>query len=109
MIFLLEIRGHDAFNLKDRPEATRLKPCYRIHLSYYTHAHARTLTVEMAAVENLRTVINERLTEAVEDILGVFTRTLSVYEEEICRQRTLLDIVLRPEIKLHRTGVYRQY
>ncbi|XP_056273930.1 zinc finger protein 135-like [Pseudoliparis swirei] len=57
----------------------------------------------MAAVENLRTVINERLTEAVEDILGVFTRTLSVYEEEICRQRTLLDIVLRPEIKLHRT------
>ncbi|XP_034397386.1 zinc finger protein 41 homolog [Cyclopterus lumpus] len=62
----------------------------------------------MAAVENLRTVINERLTEAVEDILGVFTRTLSVYEEEICRQRTLLDIVLRPEIKLHRTELPQQ-
>lgn len=59
----------------------------------------------MAAVENLRNIINERLTAATEEILGVFAQTLSAYEEEINRHRRLLD-TLRPEIKLHRIGVY---
>ncbi|XP_029296702.1 zinc finger protein with KRAB and SCAN domains 8-like [Cottoperca gobio] len=63
----------------------------------------------MAAVENLRNVINERLTAAAEEILGVFAQTVSVYEEEICRQRRLLDTVLRPEIKLHRTELPQQH
>ncbi|XP_029915823.1 zinc finger protein 2 homolog [Myripristis murdjan] len=57
---------------------------------------------EMSTVQTLRTFVNQRLTAAVEEILGVFEKTIVVYEEEIERQRRLLDIVLKPEIKLHR-------
>lgn len=61
--------------------------------------------LNMSAVESLRKLINERLTAAAEEILGVCERTIVVYEEEVVRQRKLLDILLKPEIKLHRTGV----
>uniref|UniRef100_UPI003AAACFC2 uncharacterized protein n=1 Tax=Centroberyx gerrardi TaxID=166262 RepID=UPI003AAACFC2 len=57
----------------------------------------------MSTVQCLRTFVNERLTAAAEEILGVFEKTIEVYEEEIGRQRRLLDIVWKPEIKLHRT------
>ncbi|XP_071396748.1 zinc finger protein 664-like [Centroberyx affinis] len=57
----------------------------------------------MSTVQSLRTLVNERLTAAAEEILGVFEKTIVVYEEEIDRQRRLLDIILNPEIKLHRT------
>ncbi|XP_078141504.1 uncharacterized protein LOC139910358 [Centroberyx gerrardi] len=57
----------------------------------------------MSTVQCLRTFVNERLTAAAEEILGVFEKTIVVYEEEIERQRRLLDIVWKPEIKLHRT------
>ncbi|XP_029915834.1 zinc finger protein 558-like [Myripristis murdjan] len=56
----------------------------------------------MSTVQSLRTFVNQRLTAAAEEICGVFEQTLVVYEEEIERQRRLLDIVLKPEIKLHR-------
>ena len=58
----------------------------------------------MSSVQYLREFINERLTAAAEEIFGVFTETIVKYEEEIDRQRKLLDSVLRPELKLHRTG-----
>ncbi|XP_078146586.1 uncharacterized protein LOC139918258 isoform X1 [Centroberyx gerrardi] len=57
----------------------------------------------MPTGQSLRTFVNERLTAAAEEILGVFEKTIEVYEEEIDRQRRLLEIVLKPEIKLHRT------
>ncbi|XP_078141298.1 uncharacterized protein LOC139928367 [Centroberyx gerrardi] len=60
-------------------------------------------SVEMSTVECLRRLVNERLTAAAEEILGVFVKTIVEYEEEIDRQRRLLDIVLKPEIRLHRT------
>ncbi|XP_040897717.1 zinc finger protein with KRAB and SCAN domains 8-like [Toxotes jaculatrix] len=63
----------------------------------------------MFAVVNVRELIRERLTAAAEEILGVFEQTISVYEEEINRQRTLLDLVLKPDLKLHRTELPRQY
>ncbi|XP_029915833.1 zinc finger protein 501-like [Myripristis murdjan] len=59
-------------------------------------------SAEMSAVQSLRTFVNQRLTAAAEEICGVFEQTLLVYEEEIERQRRLLDIVLKPEIRLHR-------
>ena len=59
----------------------------------------------MSSVEFLRDLINERLTSAAEEIFQVFQKTVVEYEEEISRQRRLLDIVLKPEIKLHRTGL----
>ncbi|XP_049429941.1 uncharacterized protein LOC125887286 [Epinephelus fuscoguttatus] len=61
------------------------------------------------SVEYLREFVKERLTVAAEDILGVFKRTIVAYEEEIDRQRRLLDIVLKPEIKLHRTELPQQH
>ncbi|XP_033973921.1 zinc finger and SCAN domain-containing protein 31-like, partial [Trematomus bernacchii] len=63
----------------------------------------------MAAVEKLRSVINERLAAAADEIFGVFAQALSAYEEEICRQRRLLDTVLKPQIKLHRTELPQQH
>ncbi|XP_078027307.1 uncharacterized protein LOC144464387 [Epinephelus lanceolatus] len=63
----------------------------------------------MCSVESLREFVNERLTAAAEEILGVFQRSIVEYEEEIDRQRRLLDIVLKPEIKLHRTELPQQH
>nr|XP_033480334.1 zinc finger protein 391-like [Epinephelus lanceolatus] len=63
----------------------------------------------MSSVESLREFVKERLTAAAEEILGVFVRTIVEYEEEIDRQRRLLDIVLKPEIKLHRTELPQQH
>ena len=58
----------------------------------------------MSSVQCLRELINERLTAAAEEIFRVFQKTIVKYEGEIDRQRRLLDIVLKPEIKLRRTG-----
>ena len=59
----------------------------------------------MSSVENLREFVNERLTAAAEEIFRVFEQTVVDYEKEIDRQRRLLDIVRKPEIKLHRMGM----
>ncbi|XP_068998341.1 zinc finger protein 721-like [Embiotoca jacksoni] len=59
----------------------------------------------MSSVQHLRELINERLTAAAEEILSVFESTIARYEEEIDRQRRLLDVTWKPEIKLHRTDV----
>ncbi|KAM7391223.1 hypothetical protein PAMP_021927 [Pampus punctatissimus] len=56
----------------------------------------------MSSVECLREFINQRLTAAAEEIFRFFQKTVVEYEEEISRQRRLLDIVWKPEIKLHR-------
>ncbi|XP_034468787.1 zinc finger protein 568-like isoform X3 [Hippoglossus hippoglossus] len=57
----------------------------------------------MSSVQCLRDFVHERLTAAAEEIFRVFEQTIVEYEEEIDRQRRLLDIVWKPEIKLHRT------
>ncbi|XP_041792340.1 zinc finger protein 436-like [Chelmon rostratus] len=62
-------------------------------------------TMEKSSVNCLKKFVNERLIAAAEEIFGVFEKALSVYEEEIARQRKLLDIVLKPEIKLRRTEI----
>ena len=51
----------------------------------------------------MRGFISERLTAAAEEIFGVFQKTIVKYEEEIDRQRKLLD-VWKPEMKLFRIG-----
>ena len=58
----------------------------------------------MSSVQYLREFVNERLTAAAEEIFRVFIKTVVEYEEEIDRQRKLLETVLKPEIKLHRIG-----
>ncbi|GLD50643.1 zinc finger protein 250-like protein [Lates japonicus] len=57
----------------------------------------------------LREFVNERLTAAAEEISRVFEQTIVEYEEEIDRQRRLLDIVWKPEIRLHRTELPQQH
>ncbi|XP_033181563.1 zinc finger protein 2 homolog isoform X2 [Mastacembelus armatus] len=63
----------------------------------------------MSSVQCLREFVNERLTAAAEEIFGVFEKTIVEYEQEIDRQRRLLDIVWKPEIKLHRTELPQQH
>ncbi|XP_078146341.1 uncharacterized protein LOC144542865 [Centroberyx gerrardi] len=46
--------------------------------------------------------VNQRLTAAVEEIFGLFERTIAEYEEEIDRQRRLLEDVLKPEIQINK-------
>ena len=48
--------------------------------------------------------MKQRLTAAAEEIFELFERTIAEYEEELCRQRKLLDAVLKPQVQLHRTG-----
>ncbi|XP_030606905.1 zinc finger protein 883-like [Archocentrus centrarchus] len=63
----------------------------------------------MPSVQYLREFINERLTAAAEEIFTEFEKTIVQYEEEIDRQRRLLDITWKPEIKLHRTELPQHY
>ncbi|XP_030606929.1 zinc finger protein OZF-like [Archocentrus centrarchus] len=63
----------------------------------------------MPSVQYLREFINERLTAAAEEIFTEFEKTIVQYEEEIDRQRRLLDITWKPEIKLHRTDLPQQH
>ncbi|XP_071345173.1 zinc finger protein 32-like [Trachinotus anak] len=52
----------------------------------------------MSTVETLRAFVNQRLTAAIEDIFGLLETTISNYEEEIDRQRRLLEDVDKPDI-----------
>ncbi|XP_029296701.1 zinc finger and SCAN domain-containing protein 12-like [Cottoperca gobio] len=63
----------------------------------------------MSSVQYLREFVNERLSAAAEEIFGVFEKTIVEYEEEIDRQRRLLDVVWKPEIKLHRIELPQQH
>ncbi|XP_036953014.1 zinc finger protein 135-like [Acanthopagrus latus] len=63
----------------------------------------------MSAVECLRDFVSERLAAAAEEIFAVFRKTIVEYEEEIARQCRLLDIVWKPEIKLHRIELPQQH
>ena len=67
--------------------------------------------LEMSNVQMLRTFVHDRLTIAIEEIFEVFERTITECEGEVCRlqaendrQRRLLDVILKPEIRLFRTG-----
>ncbi|CAJ1075016.1 zinc finger protein 2-like isoform X3 [Xyrichtys novacula] len=63
----------------------------------------------MSVAEYLREFVTERLAAATEDILGVLNRTVVQYEEELDRQRRLLDLVWKPHILLHRIDLPQQH
>ncbi|KAM6945091.1 uncharacterized protein PEZ65_002782 isoform 1-T2 [Lycodopsis pacificus] len=63
----------------------------------------------MSSVEYFREFVNERLSAAAEEIFGVFAKNIVAYEDEIERQRRLLDIVWKPDIKLHRIELPQQH
>ena len=58
----------------------------------------------MSSVQHLREFISQRLTAAAEEIFTEFEKTIVQYEEEIDRQRRLLDITWKPRINSHTAG-----
>ena len=62
----------------------------------------------MSSVQYLREFISERLTAAAEEIFTVFEKTIVQYEEEVDRQRRLLETGSKPDMEAHSIGQYRQ-
>uniref|UniRef100_A0A096MF82 Zinc finger protein OZF-like n=1 Tax=Poecilia formosa TaxID=48698 RepID=A0A096MF82_POEFO len=58
----------------------------------------------MSSAQHLREFISERLTAAAEEIFSVFQRTIAQYEEELDRQRRLLDGGWRPDCGFQRAA-----
>ncbi|XP_037538394.1 zinc finger protein 836 [Nematolebias whitei] len=54
----------------------------------------------MSSVHLLREFIGERLSAAASEIFSEFEKTILRYEEELDRQRRLLDVSWKPELKL---------
>uniref|UniRef100_A0A672FTU3 C2H2-type domain-containing protein n=1 Tax=Salarias fasciatus TaxID=181472 RepID=A0A672FTU3_SALFA len=63
----------------------------------------------MTSVQALREFISERLTAAAGEIFTAFLQTIVPFEEEIDRQRKLLQISSRLNIKSHRTESPQQH
>ncbi|XP_023151333.2 zinc finger protein 853-like [Amphiprion ocellaris] len=62
----------------------------------------------MSSVQNLRELINQRLTAAAEEIFTEFEKTIVQYEEELDRQRRLLDNIWKPQITQHTAELPQQ-
>lgn len=58
----------------------------------------------MSSVEYLREFVSERLAAAPEEIFGLIKQTIIEYEEEIDRQRRLLDNARKPENEPQTSG-----
>ncbi|XP_022069678.2 zinc finger protein 502-like [Acanthochromis polyacanthus] len=65
--------------------------------------------VEVRMSSALRHFINDRLTAAAEEIFTEFEKTIVQYEEELDRQRRLLDVIWKPQIKLHTLDLPQHY
>ncbi|XP_053726692.1 uncharacterized protein LOC128762437 [Synchiropus splendidus] len=60
----------------------------------------------MASVQTLRQFVDDRLAAVAEEIFGVFQQTVSELEEEVSRQRKLLEALLeQPVVRPLNTGV----
>ncbi|RVE75384.1 hypothetical protein OJAV_G00016230 [Oryzias javanicus] len=57
---------------------------------------------------SLRELISERLAAAAEEIFRLCERTIVQYEQELCRQRRLLDI-WKPQLQLHVIDLPQHY
>ncbi|KAM9719007.1 uncharacterized protein ACNS7B_020009 isoform 4-T4 [Menidia menidia] len=62
----------------------------------------------MSSLQHMRDFICQRLTAAAEEIFTEFEKTVVHYEEEIDRQRRLLEITLSPRVQLHRIVIPQQ-
>ncbi|XP_078792848.1 uncharacterized protein LOC144987352 isoform X2 [Oryzias latipes] len=55
----------------------------------------------MSSLQSLRELISERLAAAAEEIYRLCEGTIVQYEQELCRQRRLLDVIWKPQLQLH--------
>ena len=63
----------------------------------------------MALLQALKSLVNQRLSAAAEEICGVLGTILAVHEDEAFHIKKendlqLLDMILQPIVKLHRAG-----
>ncbi|KAM4549413.1 uncharacterized protein PAE49_017327 [Odontesthes bonariensis] len=63
----------------------------------------------MSSAQHLREFISQRLTAAAEEIFSEFEKTIGRYEEEVGRQRRLLDVTWKPGIKLRRIDLPQHF
>ncbi|XP_078793846.1 uncharacterized protein LOC144987916 [Oryzias latipes] len=54
----------------------------------------------MSSLQSLRELISERLAAAAEEICRLCEGTIVQYEQELCRQRRLLDVIWKPQLQL---------
>ncbi|XP_060947147.1 zinc finger protein 845-like [Limanda limanda] len=80
-----------------------------------SHAHTELPQQHVCKEEEMSTsqegeqLVLKQETAAAEMIFTVFEKTIVQYEEEVDRQRRLLESVLKPEIKLHRIELPQQH
>ncbi|KAF3698553.1 Zinc finger protein 229 [Channa argus] len=92
------LRSHMKCHTNDRPYSCEIcgkKFTYRSNFMVHSRTHTEFVT--------------ERLTAAAEEIFGVFEKTIAEYQEELVRQRKLLDIIWKPEIQLPRIELPQLY
>ncbi|XP_051794263.1 zinc finger protein 354B-like isoform X2 [Acanthochromis polyacanthus] len=65
--------------------------------------------VTMCSVEYLRELISDRLTAVAGEIFSEFEKTIVQYQEEIDRQRRLLDVIWKPHIPLQPIELPQSY
>ncbi|KAM4746635.1 uncharacterized protein FYW61_021111 [Anableps anableps] len=63
----------------------------------------------MSLSQSLKDFIRERLVAVAEEIFTEFDKTIVQYEEELDRQRRLLEICWKPRIELHRIDLPQRY
>ncbi|XP_078793424.1 uncharacterized protein LOC110016090 isoform X2 [Oryzias latipes] len=63
----------------------------------------------MSSFQSLRESICERLAAAAEEIFRLCEGTIVQYEQELCRQRGLLDSSWKPQLQLHHTDLPQQW
>lgn len=71
------------------------------------------LAMATATLQSFNVFLTERLTAAAVDIYGFVEKTINGYQEEVHRAKMenqrlqrLLDLVYKPEIRLHRAGMF---
>ncbi|KAM9424395.1 uncharacterized protein KZ484_001182 [Pholidichthys leucotaenia] len=76
--------------------------------SHVTASKGNNQSVKMFSVQCLRRLARERLAAAAAEIITEFEQIIDQYEEEIDRQRRLLNIHWCPQIKIHRIDFPQQ-
>ncbi|XP_051797139.1 zinc finger protein 37 homolog [Acanthochromis polyacanthus] len=69
----------------------------------------QSVKVTMCSVEYLRELISDRLAAAAGEIFSEFEKTIVQYQEEIDRQRRLLDVIWKPHIPLQPIELPQSY
>nr|XP_043896364.1 uncharacterized protein LOC122778474 isoform X2 [Solea senegalensis] len=88
-------KQNKASGVSSRKTVGGLFVCRRINIPVVKEA-------AMSSRQYLRHLISERLTAAAEEIFSIFEQNIVEYEEEVNRQRKLLEIFCKPRVELRR-------